>query len=73
MAVWVGEGGPLAKVQVIRKKRAQGVRHTGRGIQNRELCNGAISAQGEKLPTGQYLGEKGRGQELPTERDGVKV
>jgi hypothetical protein len=42
---WHGqEGRPqLAKVQVIRKKRAQGVRRTGRGIQNRELCNEAIS------------------------------
>jgi hypothetical protein len=28
---------------------------------------------GEKLPTGQYSGERGRGQELPTERDGVKA
>jgi hypothetical protein len=32
-----------AKVQVIRKKRAQGVRSTGQGIQNREQCNGVIS------------------------------
>jgi hypothetical protein len=37
----------LAKVQVIRKKRAQGVRRTGQGIQKRELRNGAISTRGE--------------------------
>jgi hypothetical protein len=63
----------LTRVQVIRKKRAQGVRHTGRDIQNRELRDGAISTQGENLPTGQYSGGKGQGQELPTGRDGVEA
>jgi hypothetical protein len=33
----------------------------------------AISSKVEKLPIGQYLGKKGRGQELTTERDGVKA
>jgi hypothetical protein len=37
----------LTRVQVIRKKRAQGVRHTGQGIQNRQLCDGDISTRGE--------------------------
>jgi hypothetical protein len=37
----------LTRVQVIRKKRAQRVRHTGQGIQNRELHDGAISTWGE--------------------------
>jgi hypothetical protein len=42
-------------------------------FQNRELCHGPISTQGEKLPTVQYLGEKGQGQEFLTEKDGVKA
>jgi hypothetical protein len=45
----MGRGGclGLTRVQVIRKKTAQGVRPTGRGIQNRELRDGAISTPGE--------------------------
>jgi hypothetical protein len=39
--------------------KKEGVRHTGQVIQNRQLRDGAISSQGDKLPTGQYLGEKG--------------
>jgi hypothetical protein len=37
---WARGEALLAKVQVIRKKRAQGVRCTGQGTQNRELSNG---------------------------------
>jgi hypothetical protein len=40
----------LTRVQVIRKKRAQIVRCTGRGIQNRELRDGAISTHGGGTP-----------------------
>jgi hypothetical protein len=43
------------------------------GTWGRELCNGAISIQGEKLPTGLHWGKWGQGQELPTVKDEVKA
>jgi hypothetical protein len=43
----VGRRPQLEKVQVIRKKKAQGVRRTGRGIQNRAVLWGHLHSGGE--------------------------